>query len=469
MANWLGAHDMPGSAFAPPRGDANAGAAIPLGKLKTDHGAATQPIAYHGRAHMFCVAPSGAGKSQALAIPALLTWPHSVIVLDVKGELYYRTAGYRIATLGQKVYRFDPSDPGSNKFNPLAFINRDTFQIEQSIADIAEVLVPIPPNAREPFFLRAARQIIEIVLHYECVESPETVSMQDFLASCYDPALFLRLVEEIGQDDEQKFLKSTQNLARGLRGQFFESDGRLTRTAQSVWAELSNQLAALNTEQIREITNDTHWQPLDLRKGNTTVYVTLPPNAKGQYRTIMALVLNAHLGLLLDRLPEHDAPPTLLLLDEMPQLGHMRGIEQVIDLGRGYGLLLYGFAQRRKQIEDAYGSAGDFLGTFEARAYMNPSPEDGSAEMLSRAIGERQVPAMSGGGMQQVPVAPIHDLCGQSFRDDIIVLSRGASPARVQKEFVTSNPVLKDRLDQDAPAREKYAPTASSMPDRGEV
>jgi type IV secretion system protein VirD4 len=44
--------------------------------------------------NMLVVAPPRSGKS-LLAISQLLTWPHSVIVNDVKGELYEATAGYR--------------------------------------------------------------------------------------------------------------------------------------------------------------------------------------------------------------------------------------------------------------------------------------------------------------------------------------------------------------------------------------
>ena len=50
-----------------------------------------------------------AGKS-VLAISQLLTWPHSVVVVDIKGELYQNTAGYR-ATLG-KVFCIDPEGFG---------------------------------------------------------------------------------------------------------------------------------------------------------------------------------------------------------------------------------------------------------------------------------------------------------------------------------------------------------------------
>jgi Type IV secretory system Conjugative DNA transfer len=61
------------------------------------------------------VAPPRSGKS-VLATAQLLTWPHAVIVNDVKGELFTQTAGYR-STLG-KVFVIDPTGLG-NCFDPL--------------------------------------------------------------------------------------------------------------------------------------------------------------------------------------------------------------------------------------------------------------------------------------------------------------------------------------------------------------
>src|SRR5918999_726109 len=65
--------------------------------------------------NLLIVAPTRAGKG-LLATSQLLTWPHSVIVNDIKGELYTQTAGYR-ATLG-KVYVIDPTGIG-NWYDPL--------------------------------------------------------------------------------------------------------------------------------------------------------------------------------------------------------------------------------------------------------------------------------------------------------------------------------------------------------------
>ena len=472
MSNWLKKEHCENTAFEPRKND-DVNTGLPLGLLKSDgKNHALSPINYHGRAHMFCVAPSGAGKSQSLAIPALLEWPHSAIVLDVKGELFFHTAGYREKELGHKIYRFDPSDPKGHKFNPLSFIDNDQFAIEQSVTDIVDVIIPIPDDVREKFFLRAARQILSVAIHYLVWQSPSvTPPMRHLVKLCYDVSLFHEALEKIVSldiDKQNGLPDSIRNIANGLRAQFFapdshtetdlESQPQLNRAGQSVWAELANQISPLNSEQIKAVTKTTDWTPSSLRAGKTTVYVTLPPSAKGQYRAIMALVLNAHLGQLLNELPDHDSPPILILLDEMPQLGHMRAIEQVIDLGRGYGLLLYGFSQRRSQIKKAYGDDSDFLGTFEVRAYMNPSPEDGTADMLSKAIGERSKPSGTGAQMSTVSVAPANELCGRNFKDDIIILSRGCNPARVKKSMAYQDETLCQKMKIQSSSGKRYAP-----------
>jgi type IV secretory pathway TraG/TraD family ATPase VirD4 len=67
--------------------------------------------------NMLVCAPPRMGKS-LLAISQLLTWPHSVIVNDVKGELYEATAGYR-KTLGDV---FVGLDHCVGHFRPLRII-----------------------------------------------------------------------------------------------------------------------------------------------------------------------------------------------------------------------------------------------------------------------------------------------------------------------------------------------------------
>src|SRR2546421_968553 len=61
------------------------------------------------------VAPTRGGKG-LLAVSQLLSWKHSVIVNDIKGELFQATAGYR-SRLGN-VYVIDPTGVG-HSYDPL--------------------------------------------------------------------------------------------------------------------------------------------------------------------------------------------------------------------------------------------------------------------------------------------------------------------------------------------------------------
>ena len=65
--------------------------------------------------NLLVVAPTRGGKG-LLATSQLLTWQGSVVVNDIKGELFAQTAGYR-STLGP-VYVLDPTGVG-HRYDPL--------------------------------------------------------------------------------------------------------------------------------------------------------------------------------------------------------------------------------------------------------------------------------------------------------------------------------------------------------------
>jgi len=74
---------------------------------------------YSGRTHILVFAPTQSGKGRGIVIPTLLTWPHSVIVHDLKGENWALTAVP--AAPGPLCLKFEPAHPtGLARFNPLA-------------------------------------------------------------------------------------------------------------------------------------------------------------------------------------------------------------------------------------------------------------------------------------------------------------------------------------------------------------
>jgi type IV secretion system protein VirD4 len=76
------------------------------------------------------------GKGVSSVIPTLLSYPGSVIVLDLKGENFNLMSGFR-AKFG-KVYRWAPTGDKGHHFNPLSEIiyGDEAFSEANLIADI---------------------------------------------------------------------------------------------------------------------------------------------------------------------------------------------------------------------------------------------------------------------------------------------------------------------------------------------
>ena len=55
-------------------------------------------------------------------VPTLLTWTGSAVIHDIKGENWQLTSGWRQRF--SHCFKFDPTDPGSARFNPLLEVRR---------------------------------------------------------------------------------------------------------------------------------------------------------------------------------------------------------------------------------------------------------------------------------------------------------------------------------------------------------
>ena len=117
-----------------------------------------QLLQFGGPEHVLLYAPTRTGKGVGVVIPNLLTWPDSVVVLDVKRENWEASAGFRAAH-GQAVYLFDPLDAEGRtaRYNPLGHIRRDDpIEVLDELQKLAVMLFPAPLNT-DPFWAEAAR------------------------------------------------------------------------------------------------------------------------------------------------------------------------------------------------------------------------------------------------------------------------------------------------------------------------
>ena len=115
-------------------------------------------IQFGGSEHVLLEAPTRSGKGVGVVIPNLLTWPDSLVVLDVKQENWEKSAGWR-AKQGHQVLLFDPLDPDGRtaRYNPFAHIRRDhPVEVIDELQKIAAMLWP-PPENGESFWMDSAR------------------------------------------------------------------------------------------------------------------------------------------------------------------------------------------------------------------------------------------------------------------------------------------------------------------------
>jgi len=116
-----------------------------------------RPIHVNGAYHVIMVSPTRSGKTTCVAVPVLLTYEHSVVCLDVKGELLKLTSGQREA-MGQEIIVWSPYDEQSctHRFNPLALVSTDWRQRISDIQTLAAILYP-DQNAQDPFWVAQSR------------------------------------------------------------------------------------------------------------------------------------------------------------------------------------------------------------------------------------------------------------------------------------------------------------------------
>lgn len=110
-----------------------------------------------GAQHVILTAPTRSGKTAGVAIPVLLTYQGSVVALDIKGELYAATSGWR-ASQGQRVFVWAPyaEDRRGHRFNPLQCVSAQPELRTSQIQSIAASLYPDDPN-KDSFWIQQAR------------------------------------------------------------------------------------------------------------------------------------------------------------------------------------------------------------------------------------------------------------------------------------------------------------------------
>lgn len=178
--------------------------------------------------NILIVAPTRGGKG-LLAVSQLLSWKHSVIVNDIKGDLFDQTAGYR-ATLG-KVYVISPLGYG-HRYDPLK--NKTT---ESQLYEVATRLL-FKPNERDPTFTKRAIKMLQVLFLAARLEGQSPLS-------------YVRQVTRLGLPEAaERINRLSPDLARQFLSRSFDQADFTNRFLLSSWEGLLADLEPFLTETV---------------------------------------------------------------------------------------------------------------------------------------------------------------------------------------------------------------------------
>src|SRR5712691_383363 len=339
-------------------------------------------LRHDGPEHVLCFAPTRSGKGVGLVIPTLLTWPHSTIVHDIKGENFQLTSGFR-AQFGS-VLLFDPTNPGSAAYNPLLEIRKGDYEVRDA-QNIADILVD-PEGAlerRNHWEKTSHSLLVGAILHVLYAEADKTLAgVANFLSDPKRPIektlRAMMTTPHLGDRPHPVVASAARELLNKSEN---ERSGVLS-TAMSF-------LGLYRDPVVAKVTSRCDWRIVDLIADDrpATLYLVVPPSDISRTKPLVRLVLNQIGRRLTEELhAKNRRHRVLLMLDEFPALGRLDFFESALAFMAGYGLKSFLIAQSLNQIEKAYGINNSILDNCHVRVSFATNDEP-TAKRVSDALG----------------------------------------------------------------------------------
>lgn len=333
-------------------GGTQAGPSILVGKFRGRF------LALAGQLSVMLSAPTRSDKGVGVVIPNLLNWPDSVVVLDIKGENYDITAGYR-AEREQAVYAFSPFDESacSHRWNPLTAVRTSPLHRIGDFLAIGQVFFPNDGSgtSSEAFFNDQARNLF-LGLGLFLLETPELPRTIGEL---------LRQSSGRGQplkDHLSALIEQRKTAGRPLSDECTDALQRLLsnseNTLTSIVATLNAPLTIFADAIVDAATSADDFRLEDVRRRRMSIYVRIPPNRLASARPLLNLFFSQLINLNTRHLPSQD--PTLrvqclLVNDEFTAMGRVGIISSAAAFLAGYGLRLLTIVQAMSQLDAVYG------------------------------------------------------------------------------------------------------------------
>jgi len=337
--------------------------------------------------HILTVAPTRTGKGTCHLIPNLLTYFGSAVVNDIKGENAAITANCR-ENLNNTVFRFAPFGKNSAYWNPLDFISAGEDAWEDA-AVVADMLIDSGKEVSE-FWSDEGRNFLRgVILHVVTSRRTEKRNMaevRDILTQSGDEF-------DLSLDE---MTKSDITLVKRAANTFINADEKVKA---GILSTLNSQMGIWDSPRLTKIMGKSDFKFEDLKTDFITVYFCIPPERLSVYAPLMRLFFGVALASM-TRDKNKPLFPVTFFLDEFPQLGRMKLIEEGIAYLAGYGVRLWLFAQDLGQIKSAYGDMTQSIIANCACRIFSATSDYYTAQLVSNMCGSMTVPVASFGKSQ---------------------------------------------------------------------
>jgi type IV secretion system protein VirD4 len=350
-----------------------------LGKLGKEY------LRHDGPEHILTFAPTRSGKGTGLVVPTLLSWPHSAVIHDIKGENWQLTAGWR-SKFSHCLY-FNPTDPNSARHNAMLEVRRGIHEVRDA-QNIADILVdPEGMLERRSHWEKTSHSLlVGGILHVLYAEADKTLAgVANFFS---DPSRDFR--ESLWIMMKTPHLGDAPHpvVAAAAREILNKSENE----ASGVLSTAMSFLGLYRDPTVAHVTGACDWRIMDLVDAEhpVSLYLVVPPSDISRTKPLIRLMLNQIGRRLTESLTVRDGAENrkrlLLLLDEFPALGRLDFFESALAFMAGYGLRAFLIAQSLNQIEKAYGPNNSILDNCHLRICFS-SNDERTAKRVSDALG----------------------------------------------------------------------------------
>jgi len=311
-------------------------------------------IAYAGEGHLMTFAPTGAGKTSGPVICNALRHPGQLIVLDMKGEICAKTARTRRA-MGQEVHVLDLRDGAeSGSLNPFDLMVRNGTDCAAIARSFAAELIERGFQENDRFWNDWSETMLTAGVTWLLADRPAEARRMSalfdlFAADDVDYHIATLL-------DEKDCVR--HRAARTAFASYLQLPDSTTRP--SVLASVLAHLRLFDSDLTRRLTNTSTMDIDALVAGRPmTLYIIVPPPRLTAFRPLLRIWLS---GLILAMTQRTVQPKTrtLMLCDEIGNLGRLDVLVTAATLLRSWGLTLWTFWQNVAQLQ-IYGAQANTL------------------------------------------------------------------------------------------------------------